>query len=427
MGGMKKLMNRTLKPILIYALVVSVVSIPVYFLIIDFIWVRELDKHHYAIRRKIETRVNSLHLPDSTIWQTVAILNQTEPGFVLTAVGQTGDDRVYSIIRFDRFMQDREQFRCLVTYIRINGKPYRLLIETNMEEIDETILAIAAVTLFFFLVLLSGLIFLNRRMSLKLWQPFYAALQKLKQFNLQEEHRISFENTDTVEFKELNESLTKVLESNIAVYRQQKEFAENASHELQTPLAIVQSKLDVLLQSPDLTARQAEQIEVANRALSRVSRINKNLLLLAKLENLQFAEQEPVDLSTLLSDHIGLLSDYLEVKSLVVDSHIQPGIGVEGNRILIEILLTNLLLNAIRHTDVCGKIDVKLSANGLTVSNSGRVALHRENLFKRFSSGSFETPGSGLGLALVKEIGNRYGWKITYDFTAGQHVFRLTF
>ncbi|WP_185731260.1 sensor histidine kinase [Larkinella rosea] len=424
---MKKLLSRTLKPILLYALLVSVLSIPVYFFIIDFIWVRELDKHHFAIKRKIENRINALNLSDSTIRQTVAILNRTEPGFVLTPIELAGRDSVYSHIRFDTFMQDREQFRSLVTFIRINNRPYRLLIETNMEEIDETILAISAVSLVFFGLLLAGFIVLNRRMSLRIWQPFYVSLKKVKSFHLQQGQPISFEKTEIVEFEELNESLRKLIDGNIATYRQQKEFTENASHELQTPLAIVRSKLDVLLQNEDLTAQQGEQIELANRALARVSRINKNLLLLAKLENHQFADQERIDLSQLVTDQIELFLENVVDQKLEIRQQIQTGIEREGNRILIEMLFTNLLLNAIRHNHANGAIDIRLTANRFLVSNVGSAALHPDALFKRFSTASSKTPGSGLGLAIVQEISNRYGWEISYAFEANRHVFSLAF
>lgn len=411
---------------LIYALLVSVGSIPVYFLLIDFIWVRELDKHHYGIKRKLENRIDALNLPDSTVQQTISILNRIEPGFALTAVRASRPDSLYTLIRFDSFLQDREQFRCLVTYIRINHRPYRLLIETNMEEIDETVLAIAGVSLAFFVLLLGGFVFLNRRLARKLWQPFYASLRQLKEFNLQRGQLIVFAKTDILEFEELNDSLRQLIVQNITIYQQQKEFAENASHELQTPLAVVQSKLDLLLQHENLTARQGELIELANRALARVSRINKNLLLLAKLENQQFADQERVNLSQLVTDQLELLADFLENSQLTITTVIQPGIDVVGNRLLIEMVVTNLLLNAIRHSPETGNVTIRLADRQFTVANTGSTALNPDNLFKRFRTVSAKTPGSGLGLAIVREISHRYGWPITYTFTDGQHIFSLS-
>lgn len=423
---MKKLLNRSLKPMLIYALLVSVGSIPVYFLIIDFIWVRELDKHHQGIKRKLENRIDALSLPDSTVQQTFSILNRTEPGFTLTAVRASRPDSLYTLIRFDSFLQDREQFRCLVTYIRINNRPYRLLIETNMEEIDETVLAIAGVSLAFFVLLLGGFVVLNRRLARRIWQPFYASLRQLKEFNLQRDQTVAFAKTDILEFEELNDSLRQLIARNLFIYQQQKEFAENASHELQTPLAVVQSKLDLLLQNKNLTAQQGEQIELANRALARVSRINKNLLLLAKLENQQFADRERVDLSQLVNDQLELTAGFLEDSHRTITTDVQPGIEVEGNRLLIEIAVINLLFNAIRHSPETGKISIILADRLLTVANTGCSALNPDNLFKRFSTASAKTPGTGLGLAIVREISNRYGWSITYTFTDGQHIFALS-
>jgi signal transduction histidine kinase len=218
-----------------------------------------------------------------------------------------------------------------------------------------------------------------------------------------------------------------LLAANIASFQQQKEFTENASHELQTPLAIVQSKLDLLLQSKSLTQEQSDNIEETHRALSRVSRINKNLLLLARIENSQFAEKEPVCLSTLLKTNITQLHDFATDKQLVIESQIAEGVVVSANKGLVEILLNNLLLNAIRHNARDGKITITLSAKQLSVANTGIAALHEENLFKRFSRVSAEAPGSGLGLAITKEIANRYGWCIGYRFQEQEHVFTLLF
>ena len=168
---MKKLLDQSLRPLVIYALVVLIISIPVYFLTIDWIWENELDKHHYAIREKLEKRLTTLELSDSAVNGMIVALDKVQPGFSFSEATSPRPDSTYTLIRFDTFMNDREQFRCLTTDISINGKLYRVLIETNMEEIDETILAIATVTIFFSILLLAGFVYLNRRTSLRVWRP----------------------------------------------------------------------------------------------------------------------------------------------------------------------------------------------------------------------------------------------------------------
>ncbi|SMC59076.1 sensor histidine kinase [Pedobacter africanus] len=293
---------------------------------------------------------------------------------------------------------------------------------------EDTFLIIGAITLltvFFFALILGGFVWLNRSISSRLWRPFYQTLEKIKDFDLTRNTTVKFEPVNIIEFEELNSSINRLLESNVAAFRQQKEFTENAAHELQTPLAIVQSKLDILFQNHQITSEQAVLIEKIQNALSRVSRINKNLLLLAKIENQQFPEKEFIDIAPLLQEIHFLLSDFKEEVSLHLEMAGSPGVG--ANKILVETMLTNLLMNAIRHSPHPADIHIVLNQNSLSVSNPGTTPLQTEKLFKRFNTASRLTPGSGLGLSIVKEICVRYQWEIGYDFTDNRHIFRVTF
>ncbi|KIO77826.1 hypothetical protein TH53_07815 [Pedobacter lusitanus] len=426
---MNRLLNQSLKPLAIYALIVLLLSIPAYYFIVDRIWVNELDKHQYVLRDKIESRLARLNLPDSTVEQTINIWNKIEPGFILTShpTDSLIKDSVYTTIRFDDFLQDREQFRSLSTSVRINNKHYRLLIETNMEEADETVMAISFAAIFFFLLLLGGFIFLIKKISSRIWHPFYLTLDVLKSFRLNADQEISFKPSNIQEFNELNDSLSKLLIRNVNVYKQQKEFTENVSHELQTPLAIVQSKLDLLFQHPALTEEQFGIVESANTALTRVNRINKNLLLLARIENHQFADYEQINLAVLLKDMLGILTEHLGSRQLTLHENITGTLMIEANPVLVEVLINNLLINAIRHNSTGGEITAALNQKQLTIINSGSHALEQEKLFRRFSTTSVLTPGSGLGLAIIKQICELYQWQITYNFSNNQHIFTVTF
>lgn len=295
---------------------------------------------------------------------------------------------------------------------------------------EDSFLIIGAVTLltvFFFILLLGGFVLLNRSISKRLWQPFYHSLDKIRNFDLNQQRDIVFGQTAIAEFAELNQSLDKLIAGNIAAYTQQKEFADNASHELQTPLAIIQSKLEVLLQSKSLTDEQYNIIEDALKALSRVGRINKNLLLLTKIENSQFMEKEVINLSDLLKNSIAISVNFSEDKQIKLQTDILPDVVVEGNKILVEILFNNLITNSIRHSSFHSSISIHLSADRLVIANPGATPLQSDQLFKRFATASLQTPGTGLGLSLVKQICDRYGWKINYAFDKSLHVFSLHF
>lgn len=426
MGRMKKLLDQSLRPLVIYAFTVLVISIPVYFLIIDIIWENELDKHHYAIREKLEKRLTRLNMPDTAVDNMINVLDKVQPGFSFNEAAAPRPDSLYTIIRFDDFMHDREQFRCLTTDIRVNHKLYRVLIETNMEEIDETILAIGGVTVFFIMLLLAGFLYLNRKTALRIWQPFYDTLAGLRTFRLESGKAVPLPASDVTEFADLNASLDSLMQGNLASYRQQKEFTENASHELQTPLAIVKSRLDMLLQSQSLDAGQMRIVEQVYQAINRVSRINKNLLLLARIEHAQFEEKERIALDETLAAVAEQFTDRFENNALHYSESIEP-FAIEANPVLTEILLTNLLVNAVRYTPAGGDVLVHLNAGLLTVSNTGTAALQAENLFRRFAQASGEHAGSGLGLAIAREICERCGWQISYDFGKGMHRFSVRF
>lgn len=297
----------------------------------------------------------------------------------------------------------------------------------NVEDNYVIVKNITQVTVIFFALMMGGFILLNRRISKRLWQPFYSSLDKIKSFKLDQHQKITFGNTDISEFADLNERLETLIAGSVAAYSQQKEFAENASHELQTPLAVVQSKLELLMQTSSLTNDQYAIIEDALKALNRVSRINKNLLLLTKIENSQFMDEEEINISSLLQTNMRHFENFKDEKQLEIREEIPPNIEVSGNRVLIEMLVNNLLINAIRYSPNKGAISILLTPQCLQVKNPGTSTLNVDQIFKRFGSGSMESPGTGLGLALVKQISARYKWEVSYSFQSNQHAFTVVF
>lgn len=347
---MSKLLNLSLKKMILFAAIVLVCSIPVYYVIFTKLWQFELDEHN----------------------------------IILT--DEAGREDSYLII-----------------------------------------VILTGLTVLFLVLLMIGFILLNRSISKRLWKPFYHSLEKIQHFDLNQPEKPTFATTNIDEFTALNQSLDKLITGSIAAYNQQKEFADNASHELQTPLAIVQSKLELLMQNQSLTTEQYAIIEETLKALSRVTRINKNLLLLTKIENSQYMDRATIDLSELLEESVSNFLPFAQSKELEIATTIAPGITLEGNRILVEIVLNNLITNAIRYCAPQGTISVELARGKLVIANSGTTMLRQEQLFKRFGTTSSMTPGTGLGLALVKQISQRYGWEVLYRFEQNRHYFTLSF
>ncbi|OVE54798.1 type IX secretion system histidine kinase PorY [Chryseobacterium mucoviscidosis] len=427
---MKNLLQKSLKQLTIFAFIVFALSIPSYFLLVDWIWLKELDENNDLIAQRIENEFNDQNISDEKLEENIKFWNEIQPVSKIEYTGKPlEEDSRYTIRRQNPYSKDEviDRFRGLKTNIKINNQNYLLTIETNVEETEETVAYIAMVTLLFFLILIVGFWILNRRLSKKIWQPFQDTLQKLKSFQLNSQKQIEFQETDTIEFAELNATLVKLLQHSITTYKNQKEFTENASHELQTPLAVLKNKLDILLQSNDLTERQYHIAEEMNKALIRSSRINKNLLLLAKIENSQFNNSELINFDTLVVQSMDALQEHFKEKNISIGSDIQPDVELKGNSGLTEVLINNLIINAIRHTSPGGAIRVALSKSGFEVRNSGGQALNPDLLFKRFSRMSADNSGSGLGLSIVQEVCKLHGWPVTYSFENGEHIFSVTF
>ena len=425
---MKPLLSKTTKPFIIYVLIILVISIPAYYLVVDAIWKHELDEHNDIVARKTASQINSLKLSEEKLIETIQLWNDVQPSTNIRKLEKNDNlkDSIFIVEKPHDFLhfEEIDRFRCLSKVIYLNKKPYRFNVETNIEETQETIFFISITTVFLFVLIVGGLLFLNRRLSKSVWKPFRETLDQLKTFSLNNQTKIEFSKTDVSEFDELNQSLTKLIEHNVSVYKTQKEFTENASHELQTPLAILKNKLDILLQNQDLTEKQYQIAEEMNRALSRSSRINKNLLLLAKIDNKQF-DSKTFHLDEVLNQSLEILQEHFEQKNISVKTEISDNVKVNGNIGLTEVLINNLILNAIRHTSINGSILIRLSQSEFEVSNSGTDKLNGDLLFKRFSRFSKDNNGSGLGLAIVQEICKSQNWTIDYRFENNNHIFSV--
>lgn len=274
------------------------------------------------------------------------------------------------------------------------------------------------------MVLVSGLL------SRRLWRPFDKTLQTIARFRIDSTAHEPLPETDVQEFTQLNAALNRLMDSSTAQYRLQKEFTENASHELQTPVAVLQSRLDMLLQSPDLTERQAEMVQDMYGVTGRMARLNRDLLLLAKVENRQFDKGEQADIAAVVRDLLPEWQVLAGDLTLRVEGTEQP-IPVAADKTLVETLLNNLVINAIRHNCAGGEIGITLRPTGLVVVNTSDLpALDANKIFERFyqpatDSLSAGSKGNGLGLAIAKAVCDYHGWSIGYAYTDDRHRFEV--
>ncbi len=276
-------------------------------------------------------------------------------------------------------------------------------------------------------ILCMAIVLMLRFISKRLWRPFDQTLQVMETFRLEDGKIPALPDSGIEEFSRLNVVLSRLMTNSLDSYRIQKEFTENASHELQTPLAVFQSKLDLLLQQPNMTREQAAIIQDLYQMNSRLSRLSRNLLLLAKMENNQFSRMESIDVVAVIKDLQAYLESLSEGLALRQNFAVAT-LPIKANRALLESMASNLIVNAVRHNKPGGEIALSVEDDRLTVANtSDEAALDESLIFCRFYRSSEKIKGNGLGLSIVKAVCDYHGWKISYDYRDGKHIFTVTF
>lgn len=323
---------------------------------------------------------------------------------------------------------DLEPVRILQTAFKHSDNYYQLRIISSLVEEDDLIEDSFWSVLWLFVILVSSIVLVNNLILRRLWNPFYELLNRLKVYRLDKDEKPIYIDTKVKEFRELQDASNILIRHAREAYNSQKQFTENASHELQTPLAVIGNKLELLLESDHLKDMDAKVIAEVIDIANRLTRINKALLLLAKIENKQFPEQELLSLNTLTKELSGHFEDYMEYKVIELSFEELAELKVTMNTSLAEVLLVNLLKNAIFHNIHGGRISLQLTKDTLRICNTGsEKALHPEKIFSRFQKFSDKSQSTGLGLAVSKAICDFYGIKLSYDYSGNAHCFKVNF
>jgi signal transduction histidine kinase len=288
--------------------------------------------------------------------------------------------------------------------------------------------AVTTAAILVFSILLLSLLLIGSILSGSLWRPFRITMEKLRNYDVKKGENFIPEKTSIHEFRILNETLLKMTERIVSDYRNMKEFTENASHELQTPLAVISSRLEQLMQSGGLSEEQAALINSCRESVSRLSKINQALLLMSKIENRQFDNSEMSNLSLMIKQKLEALAELLSFKKLSVLTEIKPDVQVKLPNALADVMLNNLFNNAIRHTEKGSEIKILLDKNKMVFLNPGTpLPFPDGEIFRRFKKGSIEQESTGLGLAIVKQVCDSYKIDVNYSFTDGNHIFEFYF
>jgi signal transduction histidine kinase len=197
---------------------------------------------------------------------------------------------------------------------------------------------------------------------------------------------------------------------------------------MQTPLAVIRTKVETLMQEPGLSEEQAAQIVGIDNALERLNRLFNSLLLLTKIENRQFPVSEMLRLDEIVAERIQELQEIVQDRNIAIHSDLEVA-TVHCNRYLIEVFVSNLLNNAIRYNYSGGGIHIRLRRNSLMIANTSMLPqLNPEAIFRPFYRHSdSRVDGNGLGLSIVRQICDLCGFSVEYDFAQGAHQFSVHF
>lgn len=318
--------------------------------------------------------------------------------------------------------------RMLTTSFKSDDGYYELKLINPMVEKEELISRLLWNMIWLYAVLIITIVFMNNMVLQRLWKPFYHLLFQVQNFRLGKDRKLPFVQTKTKEFKDLQKSVGWLLSHNIKIYEQQKQFIGNASHELQTPLAVAMNKLELLIEKGDLKERQVQPIAETLHIVERLIRLNKSLLLLSKIENKQFLDKQNVAINEILKKGIQDLleiADFKNIEFKVINEHeiIKP-----MDPTLAEILIYNILRNAVFHNIPDGTVVIKFEDGQLSICNTGtKETLAPSQIFKRFYKSQPTKESTGLGLSIVKAISDLYKIKISYFYQDNLHCFILNF
>ncbi len=357
----------------------------------------------------------------------------TLPGIDSLAVRPAGDvaqteDVFGDTLKFDVKDNQYRTYRYL-QYVTEKGDENLLVrIYKSTTPTDKLVERVTLMITLMVILFLAGIFFLNRYIFANLWKDFFEAIEKLKRFETTKEPVILGEQ-DIQEFDELKQVLEMMTNKLANDYRELKEYTDHTTHELQTPLAVIKSKTELLFQSARLGAEEMKLLEAINASVHQLSRLNSTLTLITRIENRQFTEKEEIGLAALLDRHLELLEEHIALRKITIDKRYQDGgRALWMDHGLADLMVANLLKNAIVHNIEGGSIFLETGPDYLVIRNDGPpLGFSQDELFTRFVRNTRRTGTFGLGLSLVKKVCETYNFRISYHSDNQQHTFKIDF
>ena len=304
---------------------------------------------------------------------------------------------------------------------------YQVSILKNQSQSDSLIKKIVIMNVGFAMLFFLIMFFVNRHSIKSALSVFYSTIRKLEDFELRKLQTLTLETAEVQEIKKLNEVFEKMATQIYNDFEAQKEYTENVSHELQTPLAIISSKADELMQADNLSKEQMEQLALLLETTNRLSKINQALIFLTKIDNRFYTQGSTFSLNDLIKEKLQIFDSAIQEKKLILELDLLDITHINMNPYLAETLIINLIKNAIIHNTSGGVLRIQLRNNALSISNSGSpLSFPEKDIFKRFTRSENSKKNLGIGLSIVQRICELYTFKIAYTF-GSEHQFKIIF
>lgn len=329
-------------------------------------------------------------------------------------------------VLYNQITKTFSPYRRLTAYISSGNAYYQIRIYKSLISSNILIEKVALVTTLMLLLFLLMAYFLNRYLFAKVWSDFFITLNKIQDFSLTEPQKEAFGESEIIEFNALNRVLNKMTDKIISDYKNVKEFTGNLSHEVQTPLSVIKSKTELLIQE-NLNKRQFELAGAINSATNRLSGIVKSLALIARIDKGSFTDTEKINFQKLIEDQVHNFQPLIDSSHIDLQFKQNDNLQVIMSKELSVILINNLIKNAIRHNIKNGFIHILIDSNSLIIENSGNdPGMPTELLFDQFTQGS-DGGTMGVGLSIIKKIADHYKINISYHYKEKVHKILLQF
>ncbi len=414
MGKKTKLIKKTSKAFLLTGFVLTVLSsIALYFYTKNLLR-DQAEESLYSTEARV---VNAL--------KNDKVVFSLPPVTEIKTVKKIRPEILKDTIIYDPSQDEMEGFRELTTYEEINGQTYQITVRNLVVESGDILVAIVISYISIFVLAFLFLFFFNTTRNIKLWAPFFKNLEQMKRFSLSSNEELQLVDSDVLEFSELKDEILLLTSKVRNDYDSLKQFTEDVSHEMQTPLAIIQAKIDNIINEHTINDKQFEQVSSIQKDIQRLKHLNQRITILTKIDNNQFIRVEAVNITKLLEEKI---ENFKELEINYISLHSKNDLIVSMDIYLADILINNLISNAVKHNIEKQGITIKAENSTLIISNYGQKALqHPEKLFLRFYKEASSVQSTGLGLAIVKKICDLYAFRISYRFEDSLHIFEVDF